>query len=123
MTCCRSKNDFCKKSGARFNRAKGQSHPSSSEIGRSLRKNPENKSEGLRDEMRSDMCILGGLLFMWGVVSSFTFAVLMSTSQKNPISALKNRKCTFRGTKRKLASVVFLAIPRATCVFDMAVFR
>jgi hypothetical protein len=30
------------------------------------------------------MCILGGILFMWGIVSSFTFAVLMSASQKKP---------------------------------------
>jgi hypothetical protein len=33
-----SKNDFFKKSGARLNRAKGQTYPGSSEISRSLRK-------------------------------------------------------------------------------------
>jgi hypothetical protein len=33
-----SKNYFCKKSGARLIRAKGQTHPGSNEIGRSLRK-------------------------------------------------------------------------------------
>jgi hypothetical protein len=54
-------------------RAKGQTHPGSSKIGRSLRK--ENNSEGLRDKMRADMCISGGLLFMWGVVPNFSFVV------------------------------------------------
>jgi hypothetical protein len=38
MTCFGSKNDFCKKIGARLIRAKGQTHPGSSEIGRSWRK-------------------------------------------------------------------------------------
>jgi hypothetical protein len=38
MTCCGSKNEFCKKSGAHLIRAKGQIHPGSSEIGMSLRK-------------------------------------------------------------------------------------
>jgi hypothetical protein len=36
MTCCGSENDFCKKLGARLIRAKGQTHPDSSEIGMSL---------------------------------------------------------------------------------------
>jgi hypothetical protein len=39
MTFCGSKNDFCKKkSGARLIKAKGQTHPGFSEIGKSLRK-------------------------------------------------------------------------------------
>jgi hypothetical protein len=36
MTCCGSENDFCKKLKARLIRAKGQTHPGSSEIGMSL---------------------------------------------------------------------------------------
>jgi hypothetical protein len=36
MTCCGSENDFCKKLGAPLIRAKGQTHPGSSEIGMSL---------------------------------------------------------------------------------------
>jgi hypothetical protein len=36
MTCCGSENDFCKKLEARLIRAKGQTHPGSSEIGMSL---------------------------------------------------------------------------------------
>jgi hypothetical protein len=36
MTYYGSKNDFCKKSRARLIRAKGQTHPGSSEIGMSL---------------------------------------------------------------------------------------
>jgi hypothetical protein len=54
-------------------RAKGQTHSGSSTIGRSLRK--ENNSEDLRDKTRADMCISGGLLFMWGVVPNFSFIV------------------------------------------------
>jgi hypothetical protein len=38
MTCCGSENDFCKKLGARLIRAKGQTHPGFSKIGRRLRK-------------------------------------------------------------------------------------
>jgi hypothetical protein len=38
MTCCGSENDFCKKLRARLIRAKGQTHPGSSEIGMSLYK-------------------------------------------------------------------------------------
>jgi hypothetical protein len=36
MTCCGSKNNFCKKLGARLIRAKGQTHPGSIKIGMSL---------------------------------------------------------------------------------------
>jgi hypothetical protein len=36
MTCCGSENDFCKKLGALLVRAKGQTHPGSSEIDMSL---------------------------------------------------------------------------------------
>jgi hypothetical protein len=39
-------------------------------------------------ETRDDMHALGGLLFIWGVVPSFRFAVSIATSQKNLISAL-----------------------------------
>jgi hypothetical protein len=38
MIYCGSKNDLCKKLGPRLIRAKGQTHPDSSEIDRSLRK-------------------------------------------------------------------------------------
>jgi hypothetical protein len=38
MTCFGSKNDFCKKSGARLISGKVQTHPGSSEIGKRLRK-------------------------------------------------------------------------------------
>jgi hypothetical protein len=80
MTCYRSKNDFFKKSGPRLIRAKGQTHHGSNKIGRSL---------------RADMCIPDGLLFMWGFVPNFSFAVLVVASQKNPISALKKWKTHF----------------------------
>jgi hypothetical protein len=73
--------------------------------------------------MRDDMHILDGLLFMWGVVTSFRFAVLVAASQKNGFRHSENGKSTFRGTKQKSASVAFLAIPRATRVSDMASFQ
>jgi hypothetical protein len=38
MTCCGSKNDFCKKSGGLLLSAEVQNHPGSSEIGRNLHK-------------------------------------------------------------------------------------
>jgi hypothetical protein len=38
MTCCGSKNDFCKKSGGLLFSVKVQNHPGSSEIGRNLHK-------------------------------------------------------------------------------------
>jgi hypothetical protein len=75
MICCESKNDFCRKLGARLIRAKGKTHPGSSEIGRSLRKIQKNNSEGSRDKT--------------GVVPSFPFSVSVVSSQKNPISALR----------------------------------
>jgi hypothetical protein len=68
------------------------------------------------------MCILGGLLFIWGVVPSFPFAVLVAVSQENLISALKNWKTHFLWDETKIV-VAFLAIPRATCMSDMALFR
>jgi hypothetical protein len=44
--------------------------------------NLENNSEGLHDKTRADMCIQGGLLFIWGVVHSFPFAVSVVALQK-----------------------------------------
>jgi hypothetical protein len=38
MTCCGSKNDFCKKSGGLLFSAKVQNHPGSSKIDRNLHK-------------------------------------------------------------------------------------
>jgi hypothetical protein len=67
----RIKNDFCKKSGGLLFSAKVQNHPGSSEIGRNLHKIQKNTSEGCRNKTRVDMRIPDGLLFMWGVFSSF----------------------------------------------------
>jgi hypothetical protein len=62
---------FEKKLGARLIRAKGKTHPGSSEIDMSFCKIQKNNSESLHDETRADICIPGGLLFMWSVVPSF----------------------------------------------------
>jgi hypothetical protein len=84
--------------------------------------NPKNHSEGLHDETRADICILGGLLFMWGVVPSFPFAVLVAASQKNPFWLSENGRRTFGWKKQIPASVAFLATLRATRISDMASF-
>jgi hypothetical protein len=89
MTCCRSKNDFCKKSGGLLFSAKVQNHTGSSKIGSNLHKIQKNTSEGCRNKKRANMCMLGGLLFMWDVFPSFQFGVLVAASQKNLISALR----------------------------------
>jgi hypothetical protein len=47
----------------------------------------ENNSKGLCEETRTSMCIPGYLLFMWGVVLSFPFAISVAATQ-NPILAL-----------------------------------
>jgi hypothetical protein len=36
------------------------------------------------------MCISGGLLFMWGVVLNYPFAVSVAASQKTLVLALEN---------------------------------
>jgi hypothetical protein len=54
----------------------------------SLRKIKKNNFDGLRDEIRADICIPGGILFMWGVVPSISFAISVAFSQKNSILAL-----------------------------------
>jgi hypothetical protein len=87
-----------------------------------LAQNSENNFEGLNDATRADMYIPGGLLFMWGVVSSFLFVVLIADSQKNMILVLRKWKMHFLLDERKFASVAFLAIPRAMRVSDMASF-
>jgi hypothetical protein len=68
MTYYRFKNDFCKKLGPSLIRDKGQTHPGSNEIGRSLR-----KIQKIIPKVYTT--IPGGLLFMWGVVPNFSFAV------------------------------------------------
>jgi hypothetical protein len=57
-----------------------------------LAQNSKNTSEGCRNKTRADMRIPGGLLFMWGVFSSFRFRVLVAASQKNPILVLQKWK-------------------------------
>jgi hypothetical protein len=73
--------------------------------------------------MKAGMCIPGVLLFICGFVPTVPFTVSVAASQKNTISALRKWKTTFRGTKRKSASIEFLAIPRATRVSDMTLFQ
>jgi hypothetical protein len=60
---------------------------------------------------------------MWGVVPNFSEAVLVAASQKTRFRHSENGKHTFHGTKRKLAFVEFLTIPRVTRMSDMALFR
>jgi hypothetical protein len=52
--------------------------------------------------MRADMCISDGLLFMWGVVPNFPFAVSVAASQINPILALQKWKMHFSCDETKI---------------------
>jgi hypothetical protein len=45
--------------------------------------------------MTADMRILGALLFMWGVVPSFRFRVLIAVSHKKTVSILQKWKKHF----------------------------
>jgi hypothetical protein len=58
--------------------------------------------EGYRNKTRPDICIPGGLLFMWGVFPSFRIRVLVAASQKNLISALRKWKRHFSWDKTKI---------------------
>jgi hypothetical protein len=69
------------------------------------------------------MCIPDGLLFMWGVVPNFPFAVSVVASQEKPILALQKWKTHFSWDKTKISLRVFLATPRAMHVSDIASFR
>jgi hypothetical protein len=60
-----------------------------------LAQNSKNTSEDRRNKKRADMRIPGGLLFMWGVFSSFRFRVSVAASQKNPILVLQKSKKHF----------------------------
>jgi hypothetical protein len=75
----------------------------------------------LRIKKRADIHILGGLLFIWDVVSSFQNTVLVAASQKPQFLHPKNRKHTFCGKKQKTASMVFFDAPRATS--DMGLLK
>jgi hypothetical protein len=68
------------------------------------------------------MCILGGLLFMWGVVPSFPFAVSMAGSQ-NPILALQKWKTHFSWDEMKIGLRGVPRHPKGHVRSDMALFR
>jgi hypothetical protein len=123
MTCCGSKKDFCKKSGACLFTAKVQTRPGSNEICRSLRKiqNIPPKVSAIKQEL---ICVSQAVYyFTWGVMSSFWFRVSVVASQKNSILALRKWKRHFSWDETKLAFVAFLTIPGATSVSYMALFR
>jgi hypothetical protein len=121
MTCCGSKKDFCKKSGTHLIRAKGQTHPDSSEIGRSM---------GIIQKINSNICTNKRELICVSQVVYYLCRVLFpafhllfgSCLTKTRFWHSVNGKHTFRRTKQKSAFVTFLTIPRATCVSDMASF-
>jgi hypothetical protein len=52
--------------------------------------------------VRADICILGGLLFMWGVFPRFWFHVLVAASQKNFILVLRKWKKHFLWYETKI---------------------
>jgi hypothetical protein len=68
------------------------------------------------------MHIPAGILFMWDDVPCFQNIVSVVV-QKTRFWHSKNRKCTFRGKKWKIASIAFLAVLRGTHVSDMGLFK
>jgi hypothetical protein len=62
-----------------------------------LAQNPTYISEGCRNKRRVDMCISGGLLFMWVVVHGFRFRVLVAASQKTWFWHSEYEKALFMG--------------------------
>jgi hypothetical protein len=58
-------------------------------------------SEGCHNKTRDDMCILGGLQFMWSIFPSFQFRVSVAASQKKPdFGTSKMEKALFMGRKK-----------------------
>jgi hypothetical protein len=120
--CCGSENDFFKKLGARLIRAKGQTHPGSNEIGMSLCK---------IQKITLKVCAMKKSWYMyprWSIIHVGCCALLSvsrfgSCLTKNRFRHSENGKHTFYGTKRISAFVEFLAIPRATRMSDIALFR
>jgi hypothetical protein len=74
MTCCESKNDFCKKSGGLLFSGKVQNHPGSSEIGRNLHKIQKIPSKAAATK-RELICVSQVAYYLCGVFSpAFVFA-------------------------------------------------
>jgi hypothetical protein len=74
MTCCGSKNDFCKKSGGLLFSTKVQNHPGSSEIGRNLHKIQKIPLKAATTK-RELICVSQVVYYLCGVFSpAFDFA-------------------------------------------------
>jgi hypothetical protein len=74
MTCCRSKNDFFKKSGGLLFSAKVQNHPGSNEIGRNLNKIQKMPLKAAATK-RELICVSQVVYYLCGVFSpAFDFA-------------------------------------------------
>jgi hypothetical protein len=74
MTCCRSKNDFYKKSGGLLFSTKELNHLGSSEIGRNMHKIQKIPSKAIGTK-RELICISQVVYYLWGVFSlAFDFA-------------------------------------------------
>jgi hypothetical protein len=123
MTCYGSNFFFCQKSGGWIFNAKVQNHPGSSKIDGSLRKIKNIPLKAATTKWELIRVSQGVYYLCGGVFLTFRFRVSATASQKTSIRHSKNRKSTFCGTKWKCASVAFLAIPRATRLSDMALFR
>jgi hypothetical protein len=58
------------------------------------------------------MCTPCGILFMWGVVPSFRFAISVAASQQNPISILQKWKTHFSWDETKIMLSGILCHPK-----------
>jgi hypothetical protein len=93
------KNDFFfQKSGACLIYCESANPPRFQRNRQELAHNPKYTSDGCRNEMRTDMHIRGGLLFIWGAMTSFQFFFSVVASQKKPdFGTLKMEKALFMG--------------------------
>jgi hypothetical protein len=100
LTCCRSKNNFCKKSGACHITGKVETHPDSSEIGRSLRKIP-NIPPKVSATKRELICVSHVIYYLWGCCVQLSISRFGSRFTKKPhFDTLKIEKALFVGWKK-----------------------
>jgi hypothetical protein len=101
--CCRSKNDFCKKSGAFLITAKVQIHPGSSEISTSLHK-IQNIPLKVSATKRELLYVSQVVYYLCGVLCpAFDFAFQWPLHKKNTVLALRQWKKAISWDETKIS--------------------
>jgi hypothetical protein len=101
MTCCRLKNDFCKKLGGLLFSAKVQNHTGSSEIGRNLHKIQKIPSKAAATK-RELICVSQVVYYLCGVFPQLSISRFGSFFTKNPILILQKWKKHFLWYEMKI---------------------